>query len=108
MVFRLVAHYSDIPAGPVPLIEGLNGPLSRQGTGLPTTKSPPPGAAAAFPPLTPQDKAKFMKLFLGCGPANGILPGEKARDVFVKSKLPVDKLSQIWYGASRVKNLHIP
>ncbi|THG98918.1 hypothetical protein EW026_g3354 [Hermanssonia centrifuga] len=82
--------------GPVPLIEGLNGPLSRQGTGLPTTKSPPPGAAAAFPPLTPQDKAKFMKLFLGCGPANGILPGEKARDVFVKSKLPVDKLSQIW------------
>lgn len=25
--------------------------------------------------------------------------GEKARDVFVKSKLPVDKLSQIWYVA---------
>lgn len=23
--------------------------------------------------------------------------GEKARDVFVKSKLPVEKLSQIWY-----------
>lgn len=24
------------------------------------------------------------------------LSGEKARDVFVKSKLPVDRLSQIW------------
>lgn len=24
--------------------------------------------------------------------------GEKARDVFLKSKLPVDKLSQIWYS----------
>ncbi len=50
---------------------------------------------------------------MGCGPVNGILSGEssyltfrivltgvilgeKARDVFVKSKLPVDKLSQIW------------
>ncbi|EMD31714.1 hypothetical protein CERSUDRAFT_100179 [Gelatoporia subvermispora B] len=45
---------------------------------------------------TPQDTAKFLKLFLQCGPANGLLSGEKARDVFVKSKLPVDKLSQIW------------
>ena len=40
-----------------------------------------------------------MKLFTSCGPVNGILPGEKARDVFVKSKLPVDKLSQIWYAS---------
>ena len=81
----------------MPAIEGLNVPLSGQTTGgVPTTKSPPPGAVAGLPPLTPQDKTKFMKLFQGCGPTSGILPGEKARDVFVKSKLPVDKLSQIW------------
>ncbi|KAI0933818.1 hypothetical protein AcV5_005864 [Taiwanofungus camphoratus] len=78
--------------GPIPTIEGLTPPLLQQTTGAPSTKSPPPG----FPPLTPQDKAKFTKLFIGCGPINGILNGEKARDVFVKSKLPVEKLSQIW------------
>ncbi|THH31752.1 hypothetical protein EUX98_g2432 [Antrodiella citrinella] len=82
--------------GPPPAIEGLNAPvaqpLSQQNTGVRSTKSPPPG----MPALTHQDKAKFMKLFVGCGPVNGILSGDKARDVLVKSKLPVDKLSQIW------------
>ncbi|CAL1703981.1 unnamed protein product [Somion occarium] len=81
--------------GPVPIIEGLNAPIAQQTTGIPTARSPPPG----LPPLTPQDKAKFMKLFIGCGPVNGLLSGEKARDVLVKSKLPVDKLSQIWFLA---------
>ncbi|KAF7800250.1 hypothetical protein EIP86_011497 [Pleurotus ostreatoroseus] len=81
--------------GAVPSIEGLNAPISGQLSGVPSTKSPPP-PASGLPPLTPQDKAKFMKLFTSCGPVSGILPGEKARDVFVKSKLPVDKLSQIW------------
>ncbi|GBE82518.1 hypothetical protein SCP_0409020 [Sparassis crispa] len=78
--------------GPVPTIEGLTPPVVQQSTGIPSSKSPPPG----LPPLTPQDKAKFMRLFLGCGPISGLLSGEKARDVFVRSKLPVDKLSQIW------------
>ncbi|KZT74246.1 hypothetical protein DAEQUDRAFT_721142 [Daedalea quercina L-15889] len=78
--------------GPIPIIEGLTPPLVQQTTGIPAARSPPPG----LPPLTPQDKTKFMKLFLSCGPINGLLNGDKARDVFVKSKLPVDKLSQIW------------
>lgn len=97
-------------AGPVPFIEGLNAPIGQQSTGLRSTKSPPPG----FPPLTPQDRAKFLKLFHGCGPANGLLNGklhhlkqlywlfilclgDKVRDVLVRSKLPVEKLSQIWF-----------
>ncbi|EMD38668.1 hypothetical protein CERSUDRAFT_113843 [Gelatoporia subvermispora B] len=79
-------------SGPPPTIEGLTPPVVPQSTGIRPPMSPPPG----LPPLTPQDKAKFLKLFLQCGPANGLLSGEKARDVFVKSKLPVDKLSQIW------------
>ncbi|KAI0665085.1 hypothetical protein C8Q70DRAFT_904135 [Cubamyces menziesii] len=78
--------------GPVPTIEGLPPLPAPSSIGVPPAKSPPPG----LPPLTPQDKSKFLKLFLGCHPVNGILSGEKARDVFVKSKLPVDKLSQIW------------
>ncbi|EKM55751.1 uncharacterized protein PHACADRAFT_209279 [Phanerochaete carnosa HHB-10118-sp] len=87
--------------GSPPSIEGLIAPISQQWTGSP--KSPPPGPAAGLPPLTPQDKAKFQKLFLGCGPANGLLTGDKAREVFVKSKLPVEKLGQIWTLADTKK-----
>ncbi|KAG1749118.1 uncharacterized protein EDB91DRAFT_1112566 [Suillus paluster] len=78
--------------GPLANIEGVQTPLIPQGTGASIPKSPPPG----LPPLTPQDKAKFTRIFQGCGPVKGLLNGEKARDVFVKSKLSVDKLSQIW------------
>ncbi|EIW60637.1 uncharacterized protein TRAVEDRAFT_146188 [Trametes versicolor FP-101664 SS1] len=78
--------------GPIPTIEGLPPVATPSSSGVPPARSPPPG----FPPITPQDKAKFLKLFLGCHPVNGLLSGEKARDVFVKSKLSVDKLSQIW------------
>ncbi|OAX43822.1 hypothetical protein K503DRAFT_853081 [Rhizopogon vinicolor AM-OR11-026] len=78
--------------GPLASIEGVQAPLIPQGTGASIPKSPPPG----LPPLTPQDKAKFTRLFQSCGPVSGLLNGEKARDVFVKSKLSVDKLSQIW------------
>jgi epidermal growth factor receptor substrate 15 len=35
-------------------------------------------------------------MFQKAGPANGLLSGEKARDIFIKSKLPTDKLLQIW------------
>ncbi|KAG2115224.1 uncharacterized protein F5147DRAFT_676647 [Suillus discolor] len=78
--------------GPLANIEGVQMPLIPQGTGASTSKSPPP----SLPPLTPQDRAKFTRIFQGCGPVNGLLNGDKARDVFFKSKLPLDKLSQIW------------
>ncbi|CCM03843.1 uncharacterized protein FIBRA_05992 [Fibroporia radiculosa] len=76
--------------GPTPTIEGISTPIVPQFTGASAARSP------GLPPLTPQDKAKFLRLFTTSGPVNGLLSGEKARDVFVKSKLPVDKLSQIW------------
>ncbi|RPD65853.1 hypothetical protein L227DRAFT_123328 [Lentinus tigrinus ALCF2SS1-6] len=77
--------------GPIPNIEGLPPVSVPSSMGIPRAKSP-----SGLPPLTPADKTKFLKLFLGCHPTNGILSGDKARDVFVKSKLPVDKLSAIW------------
>lgn len=80
-----------------PTIEGFSLPILQQHTGSSAgrAKSPTP-VVSSVPPLTPQDKAKFMKIFYGCNPVNGALSGEKASDVFIKSKLPVDKLSQIW------------
>ncbi|KIK95857.1 hypothetical protein PAXRUDRAFT_351081 [Paxillus rubicundulus Ve08.2h10] len=63
--------------GPLATIQGVQVPLAPQGTGISIPKSPPPG----LPILTPQDKAKFSKLFQGYGPVNGLLNGDKARDV---------------------------
>ncbi|THH05573.1 hypothetical protein EW145_g4694 [Phellinidium pouzarii] len=75
--------------GPLAHIEGIS-PVSRSSSipSSPTPNSPPRGALS---PLTAEDKTKFLRLFLGCGPVNGLLNGDKARDVFVKSKLSVEK-----------------
>ncbi|KAG8863743.1 hypothetical protein FRB96_007580 [Tulasnella sp. 330] len=79
------------------------GPLAQiDGISLPRMTSPAPAPpsnssmAAAIPNISAADRAKFIRLFVGCGPSGGLLTGEKARDVFVKSNLPVEKLGQIW------------
>jgi len=54
-------------------------------------------ASGAEPPLTNEDRTKYGGMFVACGPVNGLLDGDKAREVFLKSKLPVEKLSEIWY-----------
>ncbi|KAL5532930.1 hypothetical protein ACEPAF_4704 [Sanghuangporus sanghuang] len=78
--------------GPLAHIEGVSPKPSTLLSSAPKS----PQSTALHPPLTPEDKTKFLRLFLGCGPVNGLLSGDKARDVFVKSKLPFEALSQIW------------
>ncbi|KAF8938416.1 hypothetical protein BGZ58_000940 [Dissophora ornata] len=74
---------------PLPLFEGITpeqpalAPIAAQTTG-------------SEPALTDDDKTKYGGMFMTCGPFNGLLDGDKAREVFLRSKLPVDKLSQIW------------
>ncbi|WRT63837.1 uncharacterized protein IL334_000762 [Kwoniella shivajii] len=53
-------------------------------------------AQPSLPALTPADRAKFTRLFAGAGPHNGLVSGDKARDMFLKSGLSYDKLGQIW------------
>ncbi|KAJ7233123.1 hypothetical protein B0H12DRAFT_1144175 [Mycena haematopus] len=67
----------------------------------PRIPDPPatPGPSRIFtpiPPLTPVDKAKFHRLFVNSGPVNGWIDGERAREIFAKSKLSAEPLSQIW------------
>lgn len=78
--------------GPLAVIEGIN-TITKQTTGMSLPKSPPP---PAFPPLTNQDKAKFQNMFAKYGPENGLLSGDKSRDIFVKSKLSNEQLLKIW------------
>jgi epidermal growth factor receptor substrate 15 len=76
----LLARTHFCPAGLPPNIEGFSLPILQQHTGSSAgrAKSPPP-VVSSVPPLTPQDKAKFMKIFYGCNPVNGILKGVSNR-----------------------------
>ncbi|EMD38666.1 hypothetical protein CERSUDRAFT_82941 [Gelatoporia subvermispora B] len=56
----------------------------------------PQRETGGLPPLTPQDKAKFSKLFVSSGAKDGILDGMQARSVLMKSRLPGQTLSHVW------------
>ncbi|WVQ76203.1 hypothetical protein IAR50_005867 [Cryptococcus sp. DSM 104548] len=78
------------PTGPKPPAQP---PLTAQTTGQPLSANV---TGQGFPPILPADRAKFTRLFAGAGPANGLLSGDKARDMFVKSGLSYDILGKIW------------
>ena len=100
------------PAGPLAVLENISplpiGPIAGPSTGLTFDE---------LPPLTAHDKAKFRKIFKGNGAKNGILSGalrfcllgydshrsagSQAKDVFMKSKLPWNTLSEIWYAIQK-------
>ncbi|WFD22700.1 hypothetical protein MEQU1_001375 [Malassezia equina] len=48
------------------------------------------------PTITNEDKARFTRIFTMVGPTNGVLSSDQAKDVFLKSKLPIAKLGEIW------------
>ncbi|KAI0646796.1 hypothetical protein C8Q79DRAFT_907723 [Trametes meyenii] len=78
--------------GPLAVIDSPSSPLSTEPVAGPSTPAPYSG----LPPLTPHDKNKFRKIFKGAGAQNGYMNGQQAREVFMKSKLPWNTLSQIW------------
>ncbi|KAJ1980104.1 hypothetical protein H4R35_001245 [Dimargaris xerosporica] len=84
-------------------------------TGLPTfsgvamesvsaAETPPARSASPMPALgatggevlSDKERAKYARLFHNCQPKEGLLDGDKARQVFMKSKLPVETLGRIW------------
>ncbi|XP_053394858.1 titin homolog [Mercenaria mercenaria] len=46
--------------------------------------------------ISPQEKIHHELLFYSQGPVDGYLSGERARDLFLHSRLPLTVLSQIW------------
>lgn len=101
------ANSAFAAAGPIASIDSPSSPLGNEAVAGPSSGVPSP-----LPPLTTHDKAKFRKIFKGAGADNGYLGGEQdsvmlspgaeqlvgqqAREVFMKSKLPWNTLSQIW------------
>lgn len=90
-----------ITAGPLPTFDKGPPPpaIQPQLTGqraLPPLSTHNTGSGPGLPTLMPADRAKFTRLFANAGPSNGLVSGDKARDMFLKSGLSYDKLGQIW------------
>ncbi|KAF8426694.1 hypothetical protein EV426DRAFT_641081 [Tirmania nivea] len=92
--------------GPLPRFEGVN--ITYPPTAPPTTSSPPPGHIPQPPPggvrvpqLTEADCKKFTDLFQVSGAVDGILPGDAAKGIFTRAKLPNQTLGLIWNLADR-------
>lgn len=67
----------------------------------PTTPQPTGAASSKIPNvrlsfITAQDQAKFEQLFKSAVGNEQSLPGDKARDLLLRSKLSGDILSEIW------------
>ncbi|KAK0544551.1 hypothetical protein OC846_005300 [Tilletia horrida] len=78
--------------GPVPTMEGITIPgISQQATAASTVTTD-----AAAVSIKPADRARYTRIFANAGPVNGLLDGDKARDLFVKSNMPFEKLAAIW------------
>ncbi|KAH8102894.1 EF-hand [Cristinia sonorae] len=50
----------------------------------------------ALPPLTVEDRVKFMKIFARSQPVQGILSADRASAILKKSRLSTEILAQIW------------
>jgi hypothetical protein len=56
--------------------------------------------------ITSQDQAKFAQLFKSAVGNAQALSGDQARDLLMRSKLPGDALSHIWYAYRPVPEAH--
>lgn len=62
---------------------------------LPAKSNKIPNIRLSF--ITAQDQAKFEQLFKSAVGTSQALSGDQARDLLMRSKLPGDALSHIWY-----------
>ncbi|GAA5828524.1 hypothetical protein JCM11251_000833 [Rhodosporidiobolus azoricus] len=97
--------------GPLPTFSNFPLPshLQQQPAASPAPPTSPPPASRIQPQSTgnanasltsigAEDKAKYARVFAGAngGALTGLLDGEKARDIFIKSNLPYEVLGQVW------------
>ncbi|CAG9863146.1 unnamed protein product [Phyllotreta striolata] len=80
---------------------------------LPKPSKPPPPRGTlitSLPPsavdwtIKPSEKDKYDKLFDSLTPTNGLIPGNKVKNVLMDSKLPLDTLGKIWDLADQDKD----
>ncbi|KAI8800840.1 hypothetical protein BJ742DRAFT_874295 [Cladochytrium replicatum] len=79
-----------------PLVPQMTGGLTAQLT----------GSGGAFS-ITPEERERFTQAFQSCSPVDGKITSESARNLFVKSQLPVDQLSSIWFLVDKTGSPYI-
>ena len=68
----------------------------------PFSSGPPAASAVAAPvqqatwTVTPAQQAKYVNIFKTCNPVNGLVSGEAAKGVLLKSRLDYESLGRIW------------
>ncbi|KAK8235107.1 hypothetical protein IWZ00DRAFT_438158, partial [Phyllosticta capitalensis] len=100
-VLRLIGHYQ---AGrqPSPELAFRPGPLPKFDSPVPAGPpahspiSPQMSGPIRVPPLTPDKAAQYAGLFEKSGAQNGLLPGDMAKTIFEKARLPNETLGRIW------------
>ena len=93
-------------AGTRPTLDGAKTPGSMprfEGVSVPSmeaaaqTASPPASTQPAqIPPVSTEGRARYTRLFENEGPVNGLLDGNKTREIFLKAKLHNETLGEIW------------
>ena len=75
-IIFIVVLNNLFPAAPLARVEGIIAPAP-QSSSIPSSPSPrsPPVRGLLQPSLSTEDKTKFLRMFLKCGPVNGLLSG---------------------------------
>ncbi|MBE7180330.1 MAG: hypothetical protein INR71_03815, partial [Terriglobus roseus] len=105
---RLIGHFQNgrdpdanlaFQAGPLPKFEGIAAPLPPPPQAAQTTGLQPQLSGTGpirVPPLSPEKATDYAGLFERSGAQDGIMSGDKAKDIFEKARLPNEILGRIW------------
>lgn len=109
IALRLIAHAQRGESVDELAIHKSGAPPNFNGVTLPSQAAPnssstfnPPTSNQSsssnpnYIPISPADRSRYMRIFANSNPNRGLIDGDKAKEIFVKSKLPFDKLGAIW------------
>ncbi|EAW08452.1 EF hand domain protein [Aspergillus clavatus NRRL 1] len=107
VVLRLIGHAQAgrapteelaLQSGPLPRFEGIVvEPTSPTPRDAGATSPPPAGGPIRVPPLNPDDVNKFTALFEKSDVSrSGVIPGDIAKQIFERARLPNEILGRIW------------
>ncbi|KAJ3225721.1 hypothetical protein HK099_006334 [Clydaea vesicula] len=79
-----------------PFFEGVEYPKLNRTFSINSPSAPANGAGTIVYALSNEEKERYKQAFLSCNPVNGLVNGDKAKEFFLKSNLPVESLIKIW------------
>jgi epidermal growth factor receptor substrate 15 len=81
----------------LPVFEGYSASPSPQMSDKSLMEDPKIEDKSTLYQLSQEERERYRAAFISCSPVSGLVPGDKARDLFVKSGLAMEVLSKIWY-----------